>query len=349
MKKKNISIRNIAEKLNISVTTVSFILNGKSEEKHISKKLTKEVLDYTQKVGYKPNRIAQSLRTGKSNILVFMVEDISNYFSAKLARIIEETAYFYGYKVVFCSTENNDAKSIEIIESFRNLNVDGFFLVPSPGIKEQIAKFISEDQPFVLFDGDFPDFECNSVVIDNRQSAFTAISHLIANGYKNIAFIATDSEQNQLENRLIGYLDAINGMNLNAHVLKIPFEEKATCKSKEMIKEFIGKTADLDAVFFAASYLTRLGLEVFKEINSNLIQDLGIVNFDDNEIFELFNPSITAISQPLEAIGSKLMELMLGQLNQKNVKFKNETVVFNTNLIIRESSVSKICGLHSIS
>ena len=83
MKKKTVSIKNIADHLNISVTTVSFVLNGKAKEKHISKILTQKVLDYAKEVNYKPNQIAQSLRTGKSKILVFMVEDISNYFFAK--------------------------------------------------------------------------------------------------------------------------------------------------------------------------------------------------------------------------------------------------------------------------
>ena len=113
MKKKRISIKDIAAHLNISVTTVSFVLNGKAEEKHISKALTEKVLKYVQEVNYTPNQIAQSLRTGQSKILVFMVEDISNLFFAQLARLIEDLAYKKGYKVLFCSNDNDDKKSIE--------------------------------------------------------------------------------------------------------------------------------------------------------------------------------------------------------------------------------------------
>ncbi len=349
MMKKNVSIKDIAQDLKTSITTVSFVLNGKSEEKHISKKLTKEILEHALKIGYKPNQIAQSLRPGTSNILVFMVEDISNGVFAKLAKIIEYAAYENGYKLVFCSTENKDEKSTELIELFKNRNVDGFIIVPSPGIKNVIEDLIKEKYPVILLDRYFSDLKCNSVVIDNQQSSFDATNHLIINNYKNIAFITTDSEQNQMQNRLQGYEDAINLKKLKAHVLKIPFEEIGKMNTKEKIKEFIDTIMDLDAVFFATNYLAKAGFEVFKETNPNLFHELGIVNFDDNEIFEIYNPSITAISQPVEAIGAKLIDSMLRLLNQNEESEMSENIVFKTKLIIRESSLSKKCNAKTIS
>lgn len=195
MKKKSVSIKTIAANLNISVTTVSFVLNGKAKEKHISKILTQKVLDYAKEVNYKPNQIAQSLRTGKSKILVFMVEDISNYFFAKLARIIEDIAYDKGYKVIFCSNENQDTRALELIDLFKNRQVDGFIIVPSPGIRSVIAELIEENLPVILLDRYFSDLECNSIVIDNQEATFEATQHLIANNFKNIAFITTDSDR----------------------------------------------------------------------------------------------------------------------------------------------------------
>ncbi|PKB15152.1 LacI family DNA-binding transcriptional regulator [Flavobacterium sp. 5] len=338
MKKKTVSIKNIAEHLNISVTTVSFVLNGKAKEKHISKILTQKVLDYAQKVNYKPNQIAQSLRTGKSKILVFMVEDISNYFFSKLARIIEDIAYDKGYKVIFCSNENQDTKSLELIELFKNRQVDGFIIVPSPGIKSMIAELIEENHPIILLDRYFSDLECNSVVIDNQEATFDATNHLIANNYKNIAFITTDSDQMQMQNRLFGYENAIVENNLKPHVLKIPYKEANDGKSKDFIKKFIDETKKLDAVFFATNYLTQAGLEAFKENNPEFIHSLGIITFDDNELFKIYSPTITAVSQPLEAIGNKLMELMLRLLKQKDVKEISEKIILNAELKIRESS-----------
>ena len=341
MKKKTVSIKNIAEHLNISVTTVSFVLNGKAKEKHISKVLTQKVLDYAKLVNYRPNQIAQSLRTGKSKILVFMVEDISNYFFSKLARIIEDIAYEKGYKVIFCSSENQDTKSLELIDLFKNRQVDGFIIVPSPGIRDRIAELIEENHPVILLDRYFEDLDCNSVVIDNHQATFDATNHLIENDFKNIAFITTDSDQMQMQNRLQGYESAISDQNLKSYVLKIPYREASVGKSKLRIKSFIEENKDLDAVFFATNYLTQSGLEAFIETNPNLVHTLGIVTFDDNELFKIYSPTITAVFQPLEAIGNSLMQLMLKLLKQKDTRENCDKILLNAELKIRESSKKK--------
>lgn len=271
-----------------------------------------------------------------------MVEDISNHFFSKLARIIEDIAYEKGYKVIFCSNENQDTKSLELIDLFKNRQVDGFIIVPSPGIKSRIAELVEENHPIVLLDRYFADLKCNSVVIDNHQATFEATNHLIKNNYKNIAFITTDSEQMQMQNRLEGYETAVCEQNLKSHVLKIPYRDASDGKSQPIIKAFIEKNTDLDAVFFSTNYLTQSGLEAFIEIDRNLFHTMGIVTFDDNELFKIYSPTITAVYQPLEAIGNKLMEVMLKLLKQKDVREISENIILNAELKVRESSKERI-------
>lgn len=341
MTKNKVSIKTIAANLNISVTTVSFVLNGKAKEKHISKELTQKVLDYAKEVNYKPNQIAQSLRTGKSNLLVFMVEDLSNNFFSKLARIIEDIAYKKGYKVIFCSNENNDEKSKDLISLFKLRQVDGFIIVPSPGIKSTIEELIEDDIPVVLLDRLFDGLECSSVIIDNEEATYNATSHLIHNDFKNIGFITTDSDQSQMQGRLMGYEKAIAVHNLKPKTLQIPYNDISRGKGKEFFREFLEHHTDLDAVFFATNYLAQSGLEVFKENKPNLISDLGIIAFDDNEMFKIYDPSITSVSQPLLEISTKLMEILLPMLKKKDVNESISKVILKTSLIIRESSIKK--------
>lgn len=341
MKKKPVSIRNIADELKISVTTVSFVLNGKAKEKHISKELTKKVLDYAKLINYRPNQIAQSLRTGKSKILVFMVEDISNNFFSKLARIFEDIAYEKGYKVIFCSNENDDEKSNELINLFNFRQVDGFIIVPSPGIKDTIESLIKDNIPVVLLDRFFEGLDCNSVVIDNVQAAFDATEHLIKNKFKNIGFITTASDQSQMMGRLSGYEKAVEEHGLKPHTLQIPFNEIIKGRGKEYVKNFFDKHTDLDAVFYATNYLAQSGLEVLKENNPKLIKELGIIAFDDNDMFKIYDPSITSVAQPLIEISTKLMELMLPLLKKKDVSEISHKIVLKTELIVRESSLVK--------
>ncbi|OYX86586.1 MAG: LacI family transcriptional regulator [Flavobacteriales bacterium 32-34-25] len=343
MKKKPVSIRNIAEELKISVTTVSFVLNGKAKEKHISKELTKKVLEYAKLINYRPNQIAQSLRTGKSKILVFMVEDISNHFFSKLARIFEDIAYKKGYKVIFCSNENDDEKSNELISLFNFRQVDGFVIVPSPGIKDTIESLIKDNIPVVLLDRFFEGVDCNSVVIDNEKASFDATVHLINNQFKKIGFITIAPNQTQMKGRLSGYVKAVNENGLNPITLEIPYDEVYVGKGKERIKNFFDEETGLDAVFFATNYLVQIGLEVFKENKPSLINDLGIVSFDDNDMYKIYSPTITSVSQPLVEISTALMEILLPLLKKKDlITEAPHKIMLNTELIIRESSLSKV-------
>ena len=341
MKRKAVSIKNIADELKISVTTVSFVLNGKAKEKHISKELTQKVLDYAELVNYKPNQIAQSLRTGKSKILVFMVEDISNPFFSKLARVFEDMAYEKGYKVIFCSNENNDEKAKELIDLFNFRQVDGFIIVPSPGIKEIVECLIKDNIPVVLLDRFFEDLDCNSVVIDNFRASFDATLHLINNQFKNIGFITIASDQTQMNDRLTGYEKAIEDNGLKSNLLQIPYSEVSNGKVNIYIKNFLNVNPDLDAFFFATNYLTQTGLEVFKESNSDMLTNFGIMAFDDNDMFKIYPTSISCVAQPIYDISSTVMELLLPLLKKKDVTEVSQNITLDTQLIIRESSLKK--------
>lgn len=341
MKRKAVSIKNIADELKISVTTVSFVLNGKAKEKHISKELTQKVLAYAKLVNYKPNQIAQSLRTGKSKILVFMVEDISNPFFSKLARVFEDMAYEKGYKVIFCSNENNDEKAKELIDLFNFRQVEGFIIVPSPGIKDTIEYLIKDNIPVVLLDRFFKDLDCSSVVIDNFKASFDATLHLVNNQFENIGFITTASNQTQMNDRLSGYEKAISDNRLKSNILQIPYNEISKGKVNNYIKDFLKVNTDLDAVFFATNYLAQHGLEVFKLCNSNMLTNFGIMAFDDNDMFKIYPTSISCVAQPIHEISSKVVELLLPLLKMKDVREATQKITLETKLVIRESSLKK--------
>ena len=341
MKRKAVSIKNIATELNISATTVSFVLNGKAKEMHISDTLAKKILDYVKLINYKPNQTAQSLRTGKSKILVFMVEDISNSFFSKLARILEDIAYQKGYRLIFCSNENDDDKSKELIDLFNFRQVDGFIIVPSPGISDVIRNLIGEGVPVVLLDRFFDGLDCNCVLIDNEEASYNASVELINNGFSTIGFITMTSSQSQMKDRLSGYKRAVSKHNLKPMVLEISFNDTANGKGSQYIRDFLNDHSDLDAVFFATNYLAQNGLQVFKDLNSNLLTNLGIMAFDDNDMFKIYPTSISCVAQPVKEISFKVMELMLPLLTGEDVKKKPQRIVLKSKIILRESSCRK--------
>lgn len=340
MKNKRHSIKDIAAVMQVSVTTVSFVLNGKAEEKKISKAVTKKILDYVKKINYTPNQTAQSLRTGKSKIIVFMVEDISNYFFAKLARIMEDIAYKKGYKVLFCSNENNDEKSIELINLFRDRQIDGYIIIPSYGIKPKINELMEEGIPVILFDRYFPELHTSFVVVNNKEASYKATNHLIENNFKHIGFVTINVDQTQMVDRLNGYKQAISEAGLKENIVKIPLQDVnlTNGSGEKSLQEFIDKTIPLDALYFATNYLALRGLKVLNKNFPDYVNNLGIITFDDLDFFEIHSPTITAVAQPYSEIARTLMDLMLSLLKKDAEKAPITQIILKTNLVVRDSS-----------
>ncbi|WP_373494187.1 LacI family DNA-binding transcriptional regulator [Aquiflexum sp.] len=339
MAKKKISIKDIAKTLGISITTVSFILNGKAREKRISEELTKKVQQYIKEVGYTPSHLAQSLRLGKSKVIVFMVEDISNQFFASIARLIEEKAYKNGYKIIYCSTENETAKARELINTFKVRNVDGFIITPTPDLEESVKGLLDEGFGLVLFDRYMPSVDSSYVIVENEKSAFEATQHLIDTGCKNVALITVESEQIQMTDRLKGYQNAMLQNQLTPNIFQVKFHNIAEEEAYNRIFDYFSNNPDFDGVFFATNYLAFEGLEALGNLGMDVPGQVKVVSFDDHYFFKLYKPKITAIEQPLELIAEKLMEAILHQLDEAEMNSEPKQFTLPNKLNARDSSI----------
>src|SRR5688572_11870279 len=163
---KKVSIKDIARQAGVVPSTVSFVLNGKAKEMRISHDLAEKIKALAKEANYQPNYTAVSLRTGRTKILGLIVEDISNVFFATLAKTIEDEAYALGYKIVYCSTENNDAKGSELIRMLSNQQVDGYLITPCQGMAEEVQMLLKQNRPVVLMDRYFSDIDVPYVLVD---------------------------------------------------------------------------------------------------------------------------------------------------------------------------------------
>jgi LacI family transcriptional regulator len=343
MTKKKLSIVDIANKLNISKTTVSFILNGRAKEKRISEELVEKVLKFVEEVGYKPNPLAKSLRTGKSNIIGLMVENISDNFFANIARLIEDRAYKNGYKIIYCSTDNDAAKTKDLISMFRDRHVDGYIIAPPAGVEEEIAGLIKDDLPVVLFDRYYPEIESSYVVTDNFHATHNATKYLIDRGYKNIAFITFISDQTQMQARKDGYEKALSEHGLQSHVKEVEFNQEAKYIIAP-IDEYI-KDNKFDAILFGTNRIGTCGLKVIHDRGIRIPDDIAVISFDDYDVFELFSPSVTAIAQPIEEIADKSITILLDKLNHSDRISQAEKITLNTTLMERGSTAAHAAPL----
>ena len=337
--KKTSSITDIANKLHISVTTVSFILNGKAEEKRISKALAEKVIKFAKAEGYVPNHLARSLRTGKTHILGLLVEDISNHFFATIAAQIEDAANAKGYRIFYCSSKNDTAKAKELLKVFEERKVDGYILTPVEGIQDRVQTLLDRNEKVVLFDRYFPEVETNYVVVDNESGAYEATKHLIDQGFRDIAFITIKSKQTQMEGRLQGYRRALAEGGLRSHIKKVDFDVDTSTIIRE-VKGYLASKKKIDAVFFATNYLGVSGLEAIKNLGLTIPGDIGVVSFDDHDLFRLHSPAVTAVAQPIDKIAKSLIRILLDSIaDSKDVK---QHVVIAPELIVRESSLKPV-------
>jgi LacI family transcriptional regulator len=336
-KKKKVSLNDIARKLNISKSTVSFIVNGKAKEMRISEELTQTVMKLVDELGFRPNHLAQSLATGKTNSIGLIVENISDPFFANIASLIEERAYNSGYKIIYSSTNGDPEKAISLMNLFAERKVDGFIISPPAGVEKEVQILIDDGTPVILFDRYLPDISTDYVGIDNEEITRKACTYLYKQGYKNIAFVTLESEQSQMKERQKGYEAVLEKYKLDPFILKIPYNYD----DRESIRKISGllkKTPQIDAICFATNYLGVNGLEAIRNLKLAIPENLGIVVFDDNELFRLYTPSITAIAQPMEEISVHLIDILLQKLSAGKTKPALQNCIIPAKLIIRNST-----------
>ena len=338
---KKISIGDIATALNISKSTISFIINGKAKEKRISSALTEKVLQYIDENGYKPSRLAQSLSTGKTMIIGLMVEKISDYFFAQMAYHIEEIAYQNGYKIFYCSTDNDPDKTRELIQLFRDRNVDGYIITPPVGMEKEIQSLIDEGSPVVLFDRYYPDIESSYVILDNFKASYNASKYLAEHAFAHIAFITLDSDQSQMEDRKQGYTKAMAEYGLEIIIEKVPYGNDPAQTVKQLVR-FLRQNKRVDAVYFATNYLAFSGVKAINQLGYNIPGTMGIIAFDDHQVFDFYEPTITAVAQPISELARQSIRVLLSLLNKPLEDRAVQKVIVPAHFIVRNSTARQL-------
>lgn len=331
--KKRILISDIAKALGVSVTTVSFVLNNKAKEKRISDALAQRVLAYVDKVGYKPNQLAKSLRTGKTKILGLLVEDIGNPFFANVAKHIEKEAHDKGYHIIYCSIANDDNRAKELIDLFYDRQIDGFIITPTENLDSTITRLLNNNVPLILFDRYLPNVKTNYVVSDNFNASYEATRHLLENKtHSRVGLVSLYSNQTQMRDRLDGYMKAMDEDKKQTFIQKISMDDALEISEKRM-HEFIIENK-LDAVLFATNYLAIQALKASKSRSFSMPKFMA---FDEHTLFNLHEPSISSVSQNITEIARQLIHTLVLDISGKNKSFRE--IVIPCQLKIRNSSL----------
>ncbi|SJZ32816.1 transcriptional regulator, LacI family [Selenihalanaerobacter shriftii] len=328
-----VTIKDIAKESGVSITTVSRVLNDKPDVSSKTKEKVKEVID---RLGYKPSGVARGLVLQKTYTIGLIIPDISNPFFPEVARGIEDKAKEMDYSVIFCNTDNDHLAEKEAIKLMKSKQVDGILLSLSIENKEELKKLEEDDFPVVQIDRKVPNSELPSVTIDNVLSAYNATEHLIQLGHTQIVHITGDLGTKTAQDRLKGFKKAINGSEISYKEEWILEGDYSKESGYNLMKSLLKEPPQPTAIFAANDLMAIGAYGAAYDLGLEIPEDISIVGHDDIDIASVIRPGLTTMVQPKYELGKKAAEILIDELERKNIDKKDE--ILQPKLIERDST-----------
>ena len=335
-----ITIHDIAKRLNFSASTISRALNNNPNISETSRKLIKKTAD---EMGYRPNILAASFRTKRTNTIGIVVPLINRHFFSSVISGIEEVAYKRGFTVTISQSNDNLEKEDKIAHTLFSNRVDGVIVSIGMNTTEysHLKLFTDRNIPLVFFDRVVDEIEAHKIVVDDFGGSYRATKHLIEQGAKNIAHIGGPLNLQIYKNRQNGFCKAVKESGREIDESLIINNSLTRADGTIAIKKLLQNKKLPDAIF-CANDTTALSVIIYlKEKGIKVPEDILVVGFSNEPFSEVVSPSISTIRQPGFLMGEKAAELIIHQINHKKEKPNFETITMPTELIIRNSSNRK--------
>jgi DNA-binding LacI/PurR family transcriptional regulator len=340
MKKKQVTLLELAKRLNLSPSTVSRALNNRHR---ISEKTRQAVKKLAEELEYQPNPSAKSLRESRTYAIGVLVPKIDLHFYATAISGIEETVTEAGYNIMICQSNESFEREKAVAGMLLSSRVDGLIICLSSETQEvaHLKAFPRKDIPIVFIDRFNKEVEASRVVVDDHGGALQAVSHLIEQGCRRIAHLGGPELISNSRHRLAGYKEALSRHG-------VPLDESLICHcnlTDDSVRRRVRKLLEMDnppdAVFAFNDYLA---YDAMKEIRANGLkvpEDVMVVGFSDEPVSSWVEPSITTVSQQAHELGKISARLILDHMESEMGGEETpppENVVLPTRLIVREST-----------
>lgn len=333
--KRFITIKDIAKELNISVSTVSRALRDTYD---VNQETREKVLEMADKLNYKPNFNATGLAKGSSHNIAVILPFITNYYFSTVITGIQEVAYQSGYNIVLYVTNDSPEREMDIVRNLPITSLDGLLvsIASDSDYYDHFEEVMANEIPIVFFDRVANHIETSKVLQDDYNGAFEGVEHLIQNGYKRIAHIAGPNSLTFTQNRLRGYIDALQKHQLpikEEWIIHSGFSQEDGKKDTELLMSI----AERPDAIFAANDRKAIGAILYlKSKGIKVGEDMGVIGFTNDPSSEIISPTLTTIAEPAFEIGKKSCELLLKHIEKQH--FHPQEIVFPGKLIVRESS-----------
>lgn len=335
---KKVTILDIAKELNITFSTVARALNDHPAISAGTKQAVRETAD---RLGYRPNKVASSLRSGKTKIIGVLVPRLDVSFFSAVVHGIERVMNENGYTILLYQSGESAKHEARGIDTFLRSRVDG--IIASVSLETEDNKSFAEIRdrniPLAFFDRVPLGLDVPSVTIDDYRGGFMATEHLIKSGYRHIVHINQSRNINVFNERLRGYLDALDRYG-------IPVDEQLIIKGdfslefgRQCIRELLAKTIYFDAVFTLEDFTAMGVIQELKVAGKRIPDEVGVVGFANEAFTSLVSPAISTVDQRTVEMGEEVARLFLNLLKKGDYyKLKPEKLILEPRLLIRESS-----------
>ena len=323
------SIKDVAKAAGVSTATVSRVLANNAP---IRPETRERVMQAVEALDYRPNLIARSLRAQKTAKIGLVVSDIRNPFFTAIGRAVEDTAYEQGYSVLMCNTDENPEKETMYLNILHDENVAGVIFSPTHKFSTAAKNFHSS-MPFVIIDRTVNTDKADMVLLDNVSAAHDLASHLIKNGYRNMAGLFGNASTTG-KDRQLGFQNALEEHGLCPAA--VHFIEPRIKHGYEMTIGLLTQGDRPDAIFTSNSLLTAGAFQAIRDCGLAVPGEVALVGFDETTWGALVDPPITVIAQPTEEIGRTATELLFQRINEPERTTK--TVILKGKLLARGSS-----------
>ncbi len=337
MKKEIVTLKDLAIKLNLAISTVSRALNDHPE---ISKSTKDKVNKLAKELNFTPNIFAKGLRQRKYNTIGVIVPNISHYFTSIIIKGILEEAEKMNYRVIISESNNNYNKQTEMLNAMVQFGVDGILMSISKVTKsiDPILKTLNR-VPIVLFDKVSDKVPCTQILINGEEAAFNAVEHLINIKKKRIAIIKETKNSYTSNKRYDGYLRALKKHNLPIDEnLILSTEDISLIQGQKMATTLLGLKNRPDAIFAITDNAAIGAIKTLKKSNIKIPEEIAVVGFSNSLSSTIIEPNLTTVEQPGKRIGKISVQYLIEEIESTDHLINHKTIEIKTNLIIRDSS-----------
>jgi LacI family transcriptional regulator len=330
----NITIYDVAREANVSMATVSRVVNGNPNVKPTTRK---KVLEAIERLGYRPNAVARGLASKKTTTVGVIIPDIASIFFAELARGIEDIATMYKYNIILSNSDQNKDKELHLLNTMLGKQVDGIVFMGGNITEEHVEEFKKSPVPIVLAATIEASKQIPSVNIDYKQAAFDAVTVMLEKGHKDVAFVSGPlHDLINKDEKLEGYRHALESKGVSyreEYVVEGDYSYDSGIEGYEKLSEL----SQMPSAVFVATDEMALGVIHGAQDSGKVIpDDLEVIGFDNTRLATMVRPQLTTVVQPMYDIGAVAMRLLTKLMNKEKVE--DHTVVLPHRIEYRKST-----------